>query len=252
VDHPDSISILDIRIDRVGIDEILAFVEHTIENDLKAIITYVNIHAMNLAYQIAWFRDFLNAADINYCDGKGVSFAARLLGFGSVPRQTPPDWISSLCSLCVRRDYSMYFIGSYPGIANKAFLKLKGITPDLNIVGTHHGYFDKQAGSEENNKLIEKINISNPDILWVGFGMPLQEKWLMENWDSLNVNVALTGGAIFDYISGEIIRGPRWMTDYGFEWLARLLIEPRRLWRRYIIGNPLFFWRILKLRFNFN
>jgi N-acetylglucosaminyldiphosphoundecaprenol N-acetyl-beta-D-mannosaminyltransferase len=78
--------------------------------------------------------------------------------------------------------------------------------------------------------------------------MPLQERWLMENWDHIDANVALTGGAVFDYVSGELQRAPRWMTDNGLEWLGRLLIEPRRLWKRYLIGNPLFIWRVLKQR----
>ncbi|MCA1688781.1 MAG: WecB/TagA/CpsF family glycosyltransferase, partial [Actinobacteria bacterium] len=82
----------------------------------------------------------------------------------------------------------------------------------------------------------------------VGFGMPLQEYWLMENRNRLDANVALTGGAVFDYVSGELRRGPRVLTENGLEWLARLLIEPRRLWRRYLIGNPLFLARVLEQR----
>jgi N-acetylglucosaminyldiphosphoundecaprenol N-acetyl-beta-D-mannosaminyltransferase len=85
-------------------------------------------------------------------------------------------------------------------------------------------------------------------MLLLGFGMPLQERWLMQNWDCLDVRVALTGGAAFDYISGDLRRGPRFLTDNGFEWLARLFIEPKRLWRRYVIGNPLFLLRVLKQR----
>lgn len=78
--------------------------------------------------------------------------------------------------------------------------------------------------------------------------MPLQERWLLENYDRLDVHVVMTGGAVFDYISGELRRGPQWMTDNGLEWMARLLIEPRRLWKRYIIGNPLFLWRVIRQR----
>ncbi|MEZ4642784.1 MAG: WecB/TagA/CpsF family glycosyltransferase [Chloroflexota bacterium] len=78
--------------------------------------------------------------------------------------------------------------------------------------------------------------------------MPVQEKWLLENRENLNVNVIMTGGAVFDYVSGELQRAPKWMTDNGLEWLGRLLIEPRRLWRRYLVGNPVFLWRVLKQR----
>ena len=92
--------------------------------------------------------------------------------------------------------------------------------------------------------MIEGINAAKPDLLIVGLGMPLQERWLADNWSSIDAGVALTAGATFDYISGELRRAPRWMTDNGLEWLGRLLLEPGRLWKRYIIGNPIFFWRV--------
>ena len=95
---------------------------------------------------------------------------------------------------------------------------------------------------------MRQINTAEPDILLVGFGSPLQERWLMENRDRVNAHVALTGGAVFGYVSGELRRGPRLLTDNGFEWLARLLVEPRRLWRRYLLGNPLFLLRVLMQR----
>ncbi len=139
-------------------------------------------------------------------------------------------------------------MGAKPGVTAKAATKLKERHPNLQIVGTHHGYFDKIPDSAENEAIIAQINAVKPNILILGFGMPLQEKWLLENWDKIDANIALTGGAVFDYISGELQRGPKWMTDNGFEWLARLLIEPKRLWRRYLLGNPLFLYRVLKQR----
>lgn len=142
----------------------------------------------------------------------------------------------------------MFFLGSKPGIAEKAAQRLQERHPNLVIAGTHHGYFDKTPGSLENEAIIQQINAARPNILIVAFGMPLQEKWLMENWERIDANIALTGGAVFDYISGELARAPRWMTDNGLEWLGRLLIEPGRLWKRYVIGNPLFLWRILLQR----
>lgn len=97
--------------------------------------------------------------------------------------------------------------------------------------------------------MVREINASAPDILLVGLGMPLQERWLMQNREKLNAGVALMGGAVFDYVSGGLRRGPRLLTDNGLEWLARLLVEPRRLWRRYLVGNPLFLARVLGQRF---
>ncbi len=127
-------------------------------------------------------------------------------------------------------------------------MRLRERYPDLEISGVHHGYFDHSAGGAASEEVVEEINASAPDILLVGLGMPLQERWLMENIDRLDVGVALTGGAVFDYASGRLRRGPRLLTDNGFEWLARLLLEPRRLWRRYLLGNPLFLLRVLRQR----
>ena len=121
--------------------------------------------------------------------------------------------------------------------------------PGLRIAGTYHGYFDKTPGSPENEAVLQRINAARPNILILGFGMPLQERWLLENWERVDANLALTGGAVFDYLSGELRRPPRWMTEHGLEWLGRMLIEPRRLWRRYVVGNPLFLWRVLLQRF---
>jgi N-acetylglucosaminyldiphosphoundecaprenol N-acetyl-beta-D-mannosaminyltransferase len=158
------------------------------------------------------------------------------------------DFAWQLTEFAEPRGFTFFFLGARPGVADKAAANLKARYPDLRIVGTHHGYFDKTPGSVENEAVIEQINAVKPNILIVGFGMPLQERWLMENWDRIDANVALTGGAVFDYVSGELQRAPRWMTDNGLEWLGRLLIEPRRLWKRYLIGNPLFIWRVLKQR----
>jgi N-acetylglucosaminyldiphosphoundecaprenol N-acetyl-beta-D-mannosaminyltransferase len=120
--------------------------------------------------------------------------------------------------------------------------------PDLRIAGVRHGYFDHRAGSPENGLVVAEINAARPDILLVGLGMPLQERWLMENLHGLDVGAALTGGAVFDYASGKLRRGPRLLTANGLEWLARLIVEPRRLWRRYLLGNPLFLARVIGQR----
>jgi N-acetylglucosaminyldiphosphoundecaprenol N-acetyl-beta-D-mannosaminyltransferase len=246
-----TISLLDVQIHNVTAVSLITFIENSILSDNHVRITNVNIHAMNIAYQATWFKEFLNTADVNFCDGYGITVAAHLLGLDQLSRLTPPDWVTDLAKMCVNRKFSMYFLGSHPEVVEQAARKLESQTPGLNIVGTHHGYFNKNLRSEENKEVIAKINAQKPNILWIGFGMPLQEHWLMENWNLLDINVAITGGAIFDYISGTITRGPKWMTDYGLEWLARLFIEPGRLWRRYLIGNPLFFWRLFKHQLGF-
>ncbi|NKQ35542.1 MAG: WecB/TagA/CpsF family glycosyltransferase [Chloroflexi bacterium] len=209
----------------------------------------MNIHGLNLAYTQAWMRDFLNNSDLVFCDGTGVRLGGKILGNYIPPRITYADWMWQLGAFAQENDISFFFLGGKPGIANKAAATLQKRFPDLQIIDVHHGYFDKSAGGSENGHVLRRINNVKPNILVVGFGMPLQEKWLMENWEHIDANIALTGGAVFDYISGDLQRAPKWMTDNGFEWLGRLLIEPQRLWRRYVIGNPLFFWRVMKQKF---
>ena len=179
---------------------------------------------------------------------KGELLAARILGERIPQRITYADWIWQLADLASARGFSLYFLGARPGVAREAARRLRERYPDLEIVGVRHGYFDHSAGAAENEAVVEEINASAPDILLVGLGMPLQERWLMENIERLDAGVVLTGGAVFDYVSGRLRRGPRFLTDSGFEWLARLLVEPRRLWRRYLLGNPLFLLRVLRQR----
>lgn len=214
----------------------------------KAIVSHINVHGLNVACRESWFRDFLNVADIVFCDGAGVILGARILGHRIPQRITYADWTWQLAEFVESQGFTFFFLGARPGVAENAAYRLKDRFSRLRIVGIHHGFFDKMPGNSENETVIQKINVVRPNILIVGFGMPLQERWLMENWERIDANVALTGGAVFDYISGELRRAPRWMTDHSLEWLGRLIIEPRRLWRRYLIGNLLFLCRVLKQR----
>lgn len=241
--------ILGVKVTPITVSNLHVQIANYIQTRQKALVLHVNIHAINLAYDKAWLRHFFNSSSIVFCDGVGVMLGAHVLGYYIPERITYADWTWQLAEFVALRGYTLYFLGGKPGIAEAARYRLLKRFPALQVVGTHHGYFDKTPGSPENAKVIEGINSVSPNILLVAFGMPLQERWLMENRARIDANVVLTGGAVFDYISGELRRGPKWMTDHGMEWLARLIIEPRRLWRRYIVGNPLFFYRVLKQKF---
>ena len=223
-------------------------IERLVRGGRRGLVLNVNAHCLNLCYEDPRLRDFLNGAEAVLCDGAGVMLAARILGERIPQRITYADWIWQLADLASARGFSLYFLGARPGVAREAARRLRKRYPDLEIVGVRHGYFDHSAGAAENEAVVEEINASAPDILLVGLGMPLQERWLMENIERLDAGVVLTGGAVFDYVSGRLRRGPRFLTDSGFEWLARLLVEPRRLWRRYLLGNPLFLLRVLRQR----
>jgi N-acetylglucosaminyldiphosphoundecaprenol N-acetyl-beta-D-mannosaminyltransferase len=249
-DTPQAVRIFGIRFHKLTLNELLESILRFAKSPEKQIIAHVNIKAMNLVYQLPWYRDFMNAADLVFCDGVGVVLGARLLGYAlqTRHRMTCPDWIEQLGIQCASNDVSLFLLAGFPGVAESAAQKLKDVAPALKI-SSHHGYFTKSG--PENTDVIEIINDFNPDILYIGLGMPLQEKWIAENYDKIHTRLFLPLGACLDFYTGDIVRAPRWMTDHGLEWLGRILTEPRRLWKRYLVGNPLFLLRVLKQRLGF-
>ena len=235
-----------VPVDALRKDDLHGNICRAIVEDQRVTYLHVNVHGLNLAWQQRQFRSCFQNADLVICDGKGVQYAAGLLGTPLPARLTYADWTWSLAQLTVEHGYSLFFLGGRPGVAEEAAQNLQRKWPGIRIVGCQHGYFNKEAESPENRSVLARINSANPDILLTAFGMPLQEQWITANRTHLQTRVALSGGAVFDYISGRLARGPDWMTQHGWEWLARLIIEPRRLWRRYLLGNPLFLWRVFR------
>jgi N-acetylglucosaminyldiphosphoundecaprenol N-acetyl-beta-D-mannosaminyltransferase len=238
--------VLGVGVDPITVVELHAEIVRLLRGGRLGLVLNVNAHCLNLCYRDRALRDSLNGADVVFCDGVGVMLAARILG-GRIPaRITYAAWIWQLADFAAAEGLSLYFLGARPGVAQEAARRLRERFPGLRIVGVRHGYFDHSAGSAENEAVLEEINAAAPDILLVGLGMPLQERWLTENRQRLDAGVALSCGAVFDYTSRRVSRGPRLLTEGGFEWLARLLREPRRLWRRYLLGNPLFLLRVVR------
>jgi N-acetylglucosaminyldiphosphoundecaprenol N-acetyl-beta-D-mannosaminyltransferase len=159
---------------------------------------------------------------------------------------TCPDYIEDFAKACERENVSLFLLAGEPGTVDKAIAKLKVVAPNLKVKG-HHGYFNKSG--KENEFVIQEINKFKPDILYIGFGMPLQERWILNNAEQIDTKVFLPLGACLDFYTGNVNRGPRWMTNSGLEWLTRLVTQPQRLWHRYVVGNPLFFYRVLQERF---
>jgi len=238
VPQVDSIRLLDVRIDRLHLSELLDRVLKAVRKREKTMVLYVNVHSMNIRRDNSVYADILERADIVYCDGVGVLLGARLAGRPLPERMTGADWIWDLCGLAVRENLSLFLLAGEPGAADEAAGILQARYPGLQIAGTLPGY---DIGPQS----IEQINRSRPHILLVGMGTPRQERWISDHRAELNVPVVWAVGALFDFVSGRIPRGPRWMTEHGLEWLCRLAVEPKKLWRRYLIGNPRFFWRLL-------
>lgn len=224
--------------------QLLSIVANSIQKEEKITVLSGNVYAYNLAYETKWYQKILNNADIVRIDGFGVRLGAWILGFKTPPRMTWADFAWDLFEYAQNNCYSIFFLGASDAVVTLAKDRVLEKYPRLVISGTHHGYFNKENGVE-NDEVCSLINRSHPDILIVGFGMPIQEKWIANNRDRIHPYVVFSGGAVFDYLSGNLKRGPLWMRKYGFEWLARLLIEPKRLWKRYLFGNALYIFRVI-------
>jgi N-acetylglucosaminyldiphosphoundecaprenol N-acetyl-beta-D-mannosaminyltransferase len=209
-------------------------------------VMYVNAHVVNQSRTIPELRRALETADLVYCDGYGVRLAARVLETPVPHRMTGADWVWGLAALCEAAGSSLYLLGSEPPVARDAAKRLQRWYPELDVVGSHHGYFD--LDSPHNERVIEDINQRAPDIVMVGMGTPKQELWVQRYGERLDADVLWTVGALLDYIAGRVPRAPRWLSDNGLEWMFRLVVEPQRMWKRYLLGNPAFLSRVMSER----
>jgi len=205
-------------------------------------VMYVNAHVLNRSREDRSLRDALEHADLVYCDGYGVRLAARALEAPIPHRMTGADWVWDLAALCEAREASVYLLGSEPMVAAQAAARLRQRHPRLRVAGSHHGYFDLDSPHAE--RVVEDLNARRPDIVLVGMGSPKQELWVERTAPRLDAGVVWSVGALFDYVSGRVPRAPRWLSDNGLEWIFRLAVEPQRMWRRYLVGNPQFLGRV--------
>lgn len=177
-------------------------------------------------------RTLLNSANIRLPDGIGIYLCALFGGMRPPARTTGIDCAEALLSLAEKRGYSVFLLGGRQGVARRAATKLRRRYRALKVVGTHHGYFDKRQGADENNSVIRSINEARPDVLFVCFGFPLQERWISENISSLpSVKLAMGLGGSLDVWSGDVRRAPKAFRNAGLEWLWRIAREPKRLLR---------------------
>ena len=217
-----------------------------VEDERRRRVSYVNAHVLNQSFTDPTLEEALKRSDIVYCDGYGVRLAARLIGLPVPHRMTGADWIWGLAALCQESGRSLYLLGSDPGSSAEAADALKRWYPTLDVRGSHHGYFELDSAHSE--RVLEHIAEHRPDILLVGMGTPQQELWVSRCFERIDAKVVWTVGALFDYVSGRTPRAPHWMADNGLEWIFRLVLEPRRMWRRYLLGNPAFLWRVAQER----
>lgn len=213
----------------------------------KALINTINAHSYNTALKDPAFAEALMKGDYLIPDGASIVMACKWLRHPlSSPRERIAGWdlfememekLNESGGLC-------FFMGSSERVL--ALIREKAKTDYPNItVATYSPPYKPEFSDEDNRKIIEAIHQADPDLLWIGMTAPKQEKWTWEHWKELNIHCHVgTIGAVFDFYAGTVKRAPLWWQRHSLEWLYRLLKEPRRLWRRYIIGNMLFIWNV--------
>ncbi|MBX7246123.1 MAG: WecB/TagA/CpsF family glycosyltransferase [Candidatus Sumerlaeaceae bacterium] len=206
-------------------------------------VTYLNAWCSNIAGRDPEYAQILRNADAVYADGQAIVWASRILGSPLPERVNAADFILDFCREAARRHVSVHLLGSANGVAAKAADTFLSAAPSLHITGADSGYFHDNKG-----EILRKINSSAPDLLILGLGVPMQEKWAMAHLEELNVRAIWCVGAMFEYHGKARARAPVWIRKAGLEWLFRLVLEPGRLWRRYLVGNCVFLHRLVSAR----
>lgn len=214
----------------------------------KLLINTINAHSYNTALKDAFFAEALMKGDALIPDGASIVMACRKLKAKSQPTERIAGWdlFTMEMERLNQKGGTCFFMGSSEKVLNLIREKAKTVYPNIRIE-TYSPPYKPEFSEEENRAIIEAINRANPDLLWIGMTAPKQEKWAYRHWDELDIHCHCgTIGAVFDFFAGTMERAPLWWQEHSLEWLYRLLKEPKRMWRRYIIGNTLFIWNIFK------
>lgn len=240
----EKIKILTLHINNITMNEIIEQLITNLEaKDEKKLIYTPNAEIAVKAYDDPSFSKLLNRADYLVPDGAGLLLAARILGQPLRQKVSGYDLMVNLLEEITNKEISVYFLGGEPDIIKMAVKNINNKMPDIDIAGFHHGYLDQSL----KESVIEDINKKSPDILMVGMGVPLQEKFLDNNFKRLNIKIGLTVGGSFDILSGQSKRAPLWMQRYYLEWFYRFLQEPKRFKR--MLALPKFLYLVLRKKF---
>ena len=214
----------------------------------KLLINTINAHSYNTALKDAFFAEALMKGDALIPDGASIVMACRKLKAKSQPTERIAGWdlFTMEMERLNQKGGTCFFMGSSEKVLNLIREKAKTVYPNIRIE-TYSPPYKPEFSEEENRAIIEAINRSNPDLLWIGMTAPKQEKWAYRHWNELDIHCHCgTIGAVFDFFAGTMERAPLWWQEHSLEWLYRLLKEPKRMWRRYIIGNTLFIWNVFR------
>ena len=219
--------------------------------DGKVLINTINAHSYNVARKDDLFAEALTKGDYLIPDGMSVVKACKWLHAKSQPKEriAGADLFEFEMNKLNSKGGTAMFMGSSEKTLAKIVQQAAKVYPNLKVV-TYSPPYKPEFNDEDNKDIINAINTTNPDLLWIGMTAPKQEKWTYSHWNDLHIHCHVgTIGAVFDFFAGNTKRAPQWWQDHGLEWLYRLIKEPRRMWRRYIIGNTVFLWHMLGEKF---
>jgi len=240
-DHTD---VLGVSVSAIDMEQAVRLTDRLISSGGSGYICVTGVHGVMEAQSDPDFRAILNRAFINTPDGMPMSWVGRLQGFSKMRRVYGPDFMIEMCRLSVERGYRHFFYGGNEGVAELLGERLTERFPGLRVVGTYTPPF-RTLNAQEEADLIELVRDSNPHIIWVGLSTPKQERFMARYLNRLNVPIMVGVGAAFDIHTGRIQDAPGWMKRSGMQWFHRLLQEPKRLSRRYLINNPKFVFKIV-------
>ena len=248
--HP-HVNVLGVDVSAINMDRAIDLAASWIATGRSGYICMTGVHGVTEAQSNRQLLQVLNNSVINAPDGMPMSWIGWLHGHTQMDRVYGPDFMTNLCRLSISKGYRHYLYGGRSGIAQALQSALEDRFPGLQIVGTFSPPF-RPLNREEEGAFLDDVRDAKPDILWVGLSTPKQECFMGEYVDRLGVPLLVGVGAAFDFHVGKINDAPGWIKRLGFQWLHRMLQEPRRLWKRYLLNNPVFLWRIalqlLKLR----
>ncbi|WP_275451964.1 WecB/TagA/CpsF family glycosyltransferase [Pseudomonas sp. RL] len=222
-------------------DETVESIKDSVADDRFTQHVVVNVAKLVNMRTDSQLRESVHSCDIINIDGMGVVLGARILGFSVPQRVAGIDLFHELLRMSEQNGYPVYLLGAQAEVLEEAVQKIKVSYPNLRVAGHHHGYF-----WENEEAVVEDIRSSGAKLLFVAITSPKKENFINRWRDKLGVTFVMGVGGTFDVVSGKIKRAPQWMQNYGLEWFYRVLQEPRRMWKRYLVTNAKFFGLVIK------
>ncbi len=244
-----AVTILKTRIDDLGMDEVLARVESMMAQSSPRQLITANVDQLVANYKGPAFREIYRDAVLVMADGVPLLWAARLLKRPLRERINGTDLMERICGLAARKNFPVFLLGAPEGVAARAASRLQERYPGLPVAGCHSPFRGFENDGPENEKIRSLLVEKKPAVLFTSLGFPKGIEWIARHQAGCAVPLAIEVGASFSFISGHLKRAPRWMQKRGLEWLWRLGLEPRRLWKRYLVRDMPFFYYLLRQKF---